>query len=480
MRELKRMHIALWAFGLILMLCAVASAQLVRPRKPNEQVTKRAEPTAPSPGADKGIIIVGGKTKDVIKQPEIPTGPLETRDEAPPKITPNPNPVSFTVSIPRGQTERTVEVSWDPRPERWYSEIFLSINDGEETQFARGDPGTKPLTVKLGNKYAFRMVVFSGENGEDPTTIANLTLTGEAESSSGSPGGVLSSGGVVGRPRTGRDNYIAYIEDAQTAPTASAVAITFWASGGLTPTVEIGTAAPVQASGRWVFPNGQLTIQGTALAPQRSGPLSKKVGVIANTFYKFDLTQPNLGALELGTSYYYIISVQPNPGGAPAQMTGSFTTLWQNLKVVFERIHIIDDSDELSDGDINHWYWVNYGHSSAKGYVRGPEDMESGKTYDVNIVLNIPYAPNTLSLSVSAWDDDNIESAHRFSDIPPPGRPQSTQYFDENVAKGEWDLTRFPTAQGQTHRQVFKLVSMPGGKLQFEVCGYWEVVRLRK
>lgn len=48
------------------------------------------------------------------------------------------------------------------------------------------------------------------------------------------------------------------------------------------------------------------------------------------------------------------------------------------------------------------------------------------------------------------------------------------------MAKDEWDLSRFPTVPGETHRQEFKLASMPHGDkgdLSFEVYGHWEITR---
>ena len=448
--------------SLLLLACAVTTvdAQVLRKKNAPVQSTPAPETRPADTRLPTGLVTPS------------PAGPFETRDEEqPPKITPNPNPVSFPVYIAKGQTERTAYVSWDDGPDHEYCEIFLSINGGEEAEFGRGEQGTKPLTVKLGGKYGFRMVVYSDDKGGNPTTIANLALTGQAK-----PSG--SGVSVVVRPRP-VENLVAYIEDAQATPTASAVAITFWTFGGVTPTVEIGKAAPMQAGSRWVFPIGASAGQGTALAPQRTGPLSKKVGTLANTFYKFDSNQANLRALEPGTTYYYVITIPGRDAAGDHQTTGRFITLSQTVKVVFERIDVIDDSDELSSGEIAHWYWVNFGRPTAQGAIRSWSQMSSGRSYDLNLQFVIEDAPKFLSLSASAHEDDNAADKSSYKFIPPPlaGLPVDGSAFNKNVASDEWDLRRFSTAPGETYRHGFKLVSKEGGKLQFEVYGYWELTR---
>jgi hypothetical protein len=128
-----------------LVCSTLVGAQIVTSRKPSAPVVKPNEATKPAPASDKGIIIVGGRTKEMVKKPDVPTGPLETKDEAPPTITPNPIPLSLPIYIPKGANEKTVNVSFNARPDYWYCEIFLSANGGEEAEFARGEQGTKPL-----------------------------------------------------------------------------------------------------------------------------------------------------------------------------------------------------------------------------------------------------------------------------------------------------------------------------------------------
>ena len=481
MKHTKRFHRMLCTLSIILLCCPLLTAQVVRPRNPNAPVGQPTTPTNPPPGSDKGIIIVGGKGNKPVEATE-PIEGMETRD-AGPKITPNPNPVY----IPKGQTQTQANIGWDVGPGLWYCEIFMAVNGGEESELGRGHDGAKPVTIELGSNYDFKMVVYSGENGEDPRTVTTLNIKGRLQPENRPPAG-SSASGVVVRPGTKGDltNYIAYIQDVAAAPNANSVAITLWTSGGVTPTVEIGNVAPVQAGGRWAFPTGQSVGQGAALASQRTGPLSKKVGTSANTLYKFDSAVANISALEPGTTYYFIVSAQ-NPSGIHAQTTGSFTTSSQTVRVVFDAIKILNDSDEdepiglFNGGEIDLWFWVNYGHPSAKGLALWNLNDNRAFTdniYDLKKEFVLENAPHSLTLSVSGREDDLFVGKKADGPgVPLPLNDPEYHYNNHatNVAKGEWNLSGLPGASGATYRKEFTLTSMVGGDLKFEVYGYWEV-----
>jgi hypothetical protein len=90
---------------------------------------------------------------------------------ASPIITAAPNPVI----VPNGQTSGTTTISWKAAPDYTYSEIYLSVDNGEWSEFARGSDSAKSIAVKLGSSYTFRMMVYEGEAGT-PKIITTLTL----------------------------------------------------------------------------------------------------------------------------------------------------------------------------------------------------------------------------------------------------------------------------------------------------------------
>jgi hypothetical protein len=95
----------------------------------------------------------------------------ETVPTAGPSITATPNPVV----VPNGQASGTTTITWKAGPDYTYSEIYLSVDNGEWTEFARGSDSAKSMTVKLGSTYTFGMMVYEGQAGT-PKIITTLTL----------------------------------------------------------------------------------------------------------------------------------------------------------------------------------------------------------------------------------------------------------------------------------------------------------------
>jgi hypothetical protein len=95
----------------------------------------------------------------------------ETVPTAGPSITAAPNPVV----VPNGQTSGTTTISWKAAPDYTYSEIYLSVDNGEWSEFARGSDGAKSTAIKVGSSYTFRMMVYEGQAGT-PKIITTLTL----------------------------------------------------------------------------------------------------------------------------------------------------------------------------------------------------------------------------------------------------------------------------------------------------------------
>jgi hypothetical protein len=96
----------------------------------------------------------------------------EITPTAGPTITASPNPVV----VPNGQTSSTTTITWKAAPDYTYSEIYLSVDNGEWSTFATGGDGSKSTTIKLGSRYTFYMMVYEGQAGT-PKVIATLTPT---------------------------------------------------------------------------------------------------------------------------------------------------------------------------------------------------------------------------------------------------------------------------------------------------------------
>ena len=198
--------------------------------------------------------------------------------------------------------------------------------------------------------------------------------------------------------------------------------------------------------------------------------------------------------MEAGTSYYYIINVfndnRNDLKRSREQEVGEFISLSQAVRVIWEKITIINDSDDNSSGEISLWFWINYGQPGSKWLIfdnLGNNSAASGQSFQVESKYSeyvIENAPNDLTLSVSGVEDDVsiFGGAARGPGLSPPvSGPSKDANFEWNVARETIDLTRYPSEVGQTRSERFTLVSLPNGghlgNLSFEVHGRFEITR---
>jgi hypothetical protein len=141
---------------------ALGRVQPTSPPSPPKSICQRARdararnsPTAPALEAQCRAAGAAGET--------VPT--------AAPTITAAPNPVM----VANGQASGTTTITWKAAPDYAYSEIYLSVDNGEWSEFARGPDGSKSTTIKLGSSYTFSMMVYEGQAGT-PKIITTLTL----------------------------------------------------------------------------------------------------------------------------------------------------------------------------------------------------------------------------------------------------------------------------------------------------------------
>lgn len=459
----------------LLLLSAAADAQIVFRRIPSGGITQAPTPVPPAQKAetrrsvDDNVIQVqpapdrdqraqkrrqddDGNFRD---QPRLPGGQRPRNDEPFILVTPD------QITAAAGSKYAYGALVWDAGSAHPFAEVWKRVDDGADEFVLEKGKGNIGITLELGKKYTFILTDFG-------RTLDTVTIVPRRDPKT-SP---------IGMPdRQGRDveaNMTTFISDVGTEANSREASIKFFAASNANPTVEIGTAPPKQSNGKWVFPEGKLVGSGNA---SPSG--MKKVGTKINTFHKFGSQMPGFPELEQSTVYWYIITVQ-NPD---FQTTGQFSTsaTQVNVRVVFEKVRIIDDSDELSDGDIMFWGHVNHGLADQQEWTRMRESMGSGETYDLGKEITIKNAQNLFKISVSANDDDcsiGCDFANASTPDPIFGFYNNKNEYDGNGAWDEWDLSRFATHPGETYRHAFTLKSREGkAKLRFEVTGYWEITR---
>jgi hypothetical protein len=376
---------------------------------------------------------------------------------------------SNPVVVPIGQTTATTTITWKASPDYAYSEIYLSVDNAEWSEFARGGDGSKTSTFKLGSSYTFRMMVYQGQQGT-PKVITALTVT--TKPGSLAPPAVGDGISVDQVRDQGSDFRLAPIRNVRVDPGPRHIFIKFQGPPNQQPYVAIGRGAAIKQNGEWVFGDNLVGGGFVGLGTVTEAEKARGEYTFASAFG----TSFSDDGLDPGRTYYYIISI-PAVGGRSHQETGRFVMkqLSTTVKVVFERVLVLDDSDDLSTGEIALWFWANHGQPSAKfsDYYNG--DADSGHGYDINRSIVIQNAPGTLSLSASGRDDDSNIVNHGFTDagLPPLVAPGKTTAYDENVAKDTFDLTKY----GDNETVHFALNTMPGGDLKFTIFGHLEITR---
>lgn len=263
-----------------------------------------------------------------------------------------------------------------------------------------------------------------------------------------------------------------FISDVRVVPSASNAVISFKSTERTPPLVEVGRARPApDRFGVMAFPYGTALF--TRFVQPQDGRYTLNVNVSNEQ-------------LEAGTTYYYIINAfndNRNDLKRPReQEVGEFTTLSQTVKVVWEKVLILDANDDGGDS-MSFWFWINHGQPSAKGLILHWDSRrrllhEISGLYREYVIEN---APNDLSLSISALHLIRSSAARGTEISPPlsgPGRDSHTEY---NVARETIDLTRYSSEVGETRSYQFKLVSMPNsgslGDLSFEADVRIEITR---
>lgn len=378
---------------------------------------------------------------------------------------------SNPVVIPNGQASSMTTITWKAAPAYSYSEIYLSVDNAAWSEFARGADGSKSATFKLGSSYTFRMMVYEGQQGT-PKIITTLTVTTRQGGLPPGGGGGVSDGiSVDSVTDRGSDFRLAPIRNVRVDPGPRHFFIKFQGPPNQEPYVSIGRGAPIKQNGEWLFGDNLVGGGFIGLGTVTNAEKAKGEYMFASAF---GTTFSDTG-LEPGGTYYYIITVRDG-AGRNYQDTGSFVMmkLATNVKIVWERVLILDDSDDLSTGEIKFWFWANYSQPSAKfsDYYNG--DADSGHGYDINRTMFIQNAPTTLSLSASGRDDDGnaVNSGFVDADYPPLRAPGKTAAYDENVAKDTFDLTKY----GDNETVHFVLNTM-GGSLKFTIFGHLEITR---
>jgi hypothetical protein len=105
---------------------------------------------APAPPAPPKVIKSSGKAKPATPSPDTAAATAPPSTGAP-RISARPN----VVTIPDGQSEGTVTLTWDSGPDHPYAEVWVKAGGQDETFLVEQGKGTRSVTVERGKNYLF-------------------------------------------------------------------------------------------------------------------------------------------------------------------------------------------------------------------------------------------------------------------------------------------------------------------------------------
>ena len=242
------------------------------------------------------------------------------------------------------------------------------------------------------------------------------------------------------------------------------VAIGFTSFRNVIPIIEIGEIPPVFVGGRYSF-RGEARARGF----QVTGPNRAQGQYILD----LKLTAPNV-RFSPSKTYHLVIRVK-NPNTARShEVASSFTTSSQmtSARVLFDRIRVRDDGDNIGCGDMMFKFFVN--DRLAEKTLGGRNnylDWCSSESYDINVELDIPDSPDMLMIHVNGLDTDESDDVDMSSKIERPKDDYGglDGVYASNFARIVVHLSLTP---GDSTFRDFKLVSGgPSDYPQFDVYG---------
>jgi len=275
-------------------------------------------------------------------------------------LTASENPVMFVSQQP----PKSISISWNTGSNH-KGDVKVSTSNGPWVDFASNQiSGSKPWTVAYGKTYKFRLY-------DKNALLMTLDVTTKLQG----PG----SGGLV------KSGILADLIN-----TIKSVTIT---PHGTFAAFHVTTHKPTSF-------HIQVSTQDTL---DSQGNFATVVGFpIINLAKQTDYSAKYMN-LAPATLYHYIVRAK-DAQGKYYKKTGAFTTLKRVVKVNFTKIEIVDDSDDLSEGDLGFGFCVH--KSSPLSYSGG---FDTGATFDPNAHFTIKDAPETMKLRVAGFDDDNVE-----------------------------------------------------------------------
>jgi len=119
---------------------------------------------------------------------------------------------------------------------------------------------------------------------------------------------------------------------------------------------------------------------------------------------------PTLPKLEPGKTFFFVIAAKDKQTDLWFKVKGTFDTLRRRVDVNFASVKVVDDSDDLSAGDLVFGFFINGQNKATNGKpMTFSMQADTGQTKSVNLNGRVTGAPQTLTLKATGYDDDEME-----------------------------------------------------------------------
>jgi len=247
--------------------------------------------------------------------------------------------------------------------------VYYKTNGAGETLFWKGGSDTQPAEfIKLNNSYEFCLW---GNDHKDKLKCTTVTTAYKEVKID-----------------------LGFIKDAKCEPRGHSVRITFTTIRSSLPAVQLSQTAPKK-----IIAINNEDVASFADGVEATTHLAG-AGIPHETVFS-DLN-PN-------TDHFFVISASDKKTGLWFKVSGKCHTLKRRVAVTFAKVKVIDDSDDLSAGDLVFGFFINGNNKPNGKAMTFGTHADSGSTKTANVSGSIANAPATLTLKAAGFDNDETE-----------------------------------------------------------------------
>jgi hypothetical protein len=371
---------------------------------------------------------------------------------APPEIFADRNPVVFYVSS--ASFTKTTTITWNAGAGHNPASVYYRVNGrGADIPFAQGKNGAKDATfIKLDNEYEFCLW---GTNKTEKLSCVTVTTK-----------------------KVDVKLHLSFIDNIEPEPHGMSAKIKFTTDSSSLPVVMVSNKPPAP------FPP----------ASKQDVQVFNQNDLISSNFAQTGTVhEAILTDLQPDTEFHYVISAFDKSSGYWWKVKGKFRTLRRSVNVTFEKIKVVDDSDDLSDGDLLFGFFVNGKNAPNGSPLTVGAHLGTSESKTINISASLLNVPASLQLKAIGYDDDEDEIIpYGIFIIIPLSTCGSGNVTDASETEGENDCGEWssdddgfdigPNTSGvndpENFTKSFTLKAYPKGddsEVSFDVTGTYSV-----